>query len=86
MSFDITALRYGLVCGACVMLLSGCGNKGDLELVRKPAALDLPAPVSVPEEGQTTSTNTEPTVGTDGVVLDISEVTPEKKKKKAVSE
>ncbi len=86
MKLDITAALQGLVVGICVMLLVGCGNKGDLELVRKPVAVNLPAPVSVPEDMTTAPEAPEVSVGSEGVVLDIPDVAAEKKKKQTVSE
>lgn len=84
MKFDTTkAMLAGLLFTAFSLLLTGCGNKGDLVLVRKPAAVDVPSPVSVPEEQEQEQTrvNTgETEVKPDGVVLDISEVIPKKKK------
>ena len=71
-----------VVLGATLVVLSGCGNKGDLEYKRKPVAVELPSPVSVPGAPE----KTEQLVGDDGVLLDITEVEPAKKKKKLPGE
>jgi len=55
-------------------------------LVRKPVAVNLPAPVSVPEDMTTAPEAPEVSVGSEGVVLDIPDVAAEKKKKQTVSE
>ncbi len=76
-----TALM-SVVLGATLVVLSGCGNKGDLEYTRKPVAVELPSPVSVPN---TPEKSVQP-VGDDGVLLDITEVEPAEKKKKLPGE
>lgn len=87
MKVDTTkASLAGLLLGAFSLLLAGCGNKGDLVLVRKPATLDLPSPVSVPEQQQTRANAEAAQVGSEGVVLDLSDAIPEQKKKKKVGE
>lgn len=84
-----------LVSGVLLAGLSGCGNKGDLELIQgAPDVTLLPTLLSVPEESepqaQPSASSADINIPESGVTIDLTDVTPitedELKKKKAISE